>query len=137
MILDAIDRAYAQLTEKSWNTIYWSIDLHGTCFKSNYEPGQYEWINHKVHKTLRYISCLPESVIILWSSCYPIEQENIKAFFRRWGVEVTYFNENPEVINTLTGCFDKKFYTSIIIDDKAGFNPETDWELIYKHLCDG
>ena len=44
------------------------------------------------------------------------------------------FNFNPTIENTQTGCFDDKFYFSILLDDKAGFDPDTDWKLIYEYL---
>ena len=28
----------------------------------------------------------------------------------------------------------QKFYFNVLLDDKAGFNPEHDWELIDYHL---
>jgi len=134
MIIDAIKRAYAQLEEKGWYKLYWAIDLHGTCFKSNYEKGKYEWINPQVVPTLLQIQKQQTSRIILWSSCYPGEQRKIEEFFAEYGIFIDYFNENSSELNTETGCFDDKFYFNILLDDKAGFDPETDWKLIYKYL---
>ena len=44
------------------------------------------------------------------------------------------FNFNPAIENTKTSCFDDKFYFSVLLDDKAGFDPDTDWKLIYDYL---
>ena len=30
-------------------------------------------------------------------------------------------------------CYEKKFYFNVLIDDKAAFDPESDWEPLY-HL---
>lgn len=130
MIQDAINKAYAQMKERKWNRIYWAIDLHGTCFKCNYVPRTYEWFNDDVVETLKYIQSLPESEIILWSSCYHNEQVNIIEFFKANGINIGYFNQNPYILNTLSGCFNQKFYFSILVDDKAGFDPDTDWKII-------
>lgn len=134
MVEHAIDRAYLQLAEKGYDKIYWAIDLHGTCFKANYKNHVYEFINDNVLKTLQLIRSMPENVIILWSSCYPDEEDLIIDFFKHHGVVIDYFNCNPEVENTQTGYFNEKFYFSIGIDDKFGFNPDTDWELVYEVL---
>ena len=132
-IIKAVERAYSLLQERNWDTIYWAIDLHGTCIKSNYVSGEYEWINEDALKCLQLIRSLKETRIILWSSVYSKEQLNIRKFFYENDVEVDFFNNSLEK-NTETGCFDTKFYFSILLDDKAGFDPDTDWKLIYEYL---
>lgn len=134
MIIDAIKRAYKQLEEKDWDKIYWAIDIHGTCLESNYESGNFKLINDDVIKTLKLIQSLPESRLIMWTSAYTQELYRLQEFFDSYEVDFTYLGENPDVRNTETGNFNKKFYFSILLDDKAGFNPETDWKLIYKHF---
>ena len=136
MIDKSIRRAYSLLLERNYLVpkIYWTIDLHDTCIKGTHKPGEYTWINEDVIKTLKFINSFPESVIILWSSCYDEEKKNVKKFFAERGVRYEYFNENPEAKDTLTGHFREKFYSSIIIDDAAGFEPESDWKLIYDTL---
>lgn len=133
MILRAVKRAYDLHSEK-YPHIYWKIDLHGVCFHSNYRSHEYEWINESVLEALTEIQKCEHSKIILWSSCYPAEQVRIIKFFADHGIKVDFFNENPLFSNTEYGCFDKKFYFSILIDDKAGFDPHEDWSLITEFL---
>ena len=121
--------------DRKWDKIYWAIDLHGVCLKSTYETNTYEWINKDVVIGLQAIASKPESVIILWSSCHPREYDAIIEFFKKENINVSYFNRNPEVPNTTTGCFTDKFYFSVLLDDKAGFDPFADWleisDLLY------
>ncbi len=133
-IIKAIERAYQIKEERNWDTIYWAIDLHGTCLKSNYVSGEYEWINEDAKQCLHLISGFFESRIILWSSCYFEETFNIEDWFEKQGIYISYFNQNPNIENTKIGCFDEKFYFSVLLDDKAGFDPDTDWKLIYEYL---
>lgn len=133
-IIKAINRAYQLKEERNWTDIYWAIDLHGVCLKSNYTINSYEFINEDVVKTLLLIQSLPESKIIIWSSSYSEEKSDIYEFFLKHGIEINGFNHNVFVQNTTTGCFDEKFYFNILLDDKAGFNPETDWKEIYNYL---
>lgn len=133
-ILRAIDRAYKLLEERKWDTIYWAIDLHDTCIVSNYKNNEFSWINEDVLKTLTLIRNLPESKIIIWSACHTPTKLAIAKFFRQHGIYFNYFNQNVEVENTTTGNFSEKFYFSILIDDKAGFNPHSDWKAIYEYL---
>lgn len=134
MIVNAIRRAYRILAERNWDTVYWTIDLHGVCLKPDHNPGQYEFINQHAIDALRLISSLPESGITLWSSMHRTEQPGVIAFFAAHGIRVDYFNENPEITSTARADFSVKFYSSIILDDKAGFDPERDWLKVIDYL---
>ncbi len=134
MIIKAIQRAYLTAAERNWNSIYWAIDLHGVCFPYSYGRGSYKFLGPHVVRGLQTISSRPESKIILWSACHEDEQPDIIKHFVDHGINVHYFNENPEIPNTHTGNFDDKFYFSIVLDDKAGFNPDEDWDNIIWHF---
>jgi len=133
-IINAIKRAYEVNKQRNWTTVYWAIGLHGVCLNSNYDNGNYSFINEDVLEGLRAISNQKDSKIIIWSSWHEFEQPDIIKFFNMYGIRVDYFNKNPEIGNTKTGNFDSKFYFSILLDDKAGFNPDTDWVKIKNYL---
>jgi len=134
MIIKAIERAYKRANEKEWDKIYWAIDLHDTCFESNYMSGKYKLINDDVIKTLKLIQSCQESILIMWTSAHHEEWPSLWNFFNSNGIQFNYFNFNPEIGNTETGCFEEKFYFNILLDDKAGFDPEIDWKLIKNWL---
>jgi len=50
------------------------------------------------------------------------------------GVYPNFFNHNPHAKDTPRSCFDKKPYFNILLDDRAGFEPETDWQAIKDEL---
>lgn len=125
-LIRAIKRAYSVMSERNWDTVYWAVDLHGTVITSNYESGTYEYICEEAKLALQAISDLPETKLILWSSMYEADQDNITNLLRSDGIRVEWFNENPDAQNTATGCFDQKFYFSVLVDDKAGFDP-SEW----------
>lgn len=134
MILDAIDRAYFTMRSRNWDTLYWCIDLHGSCIKSNYQNGNYEFINEDAKKALMLISSLPETCIILWSCCHAKQKQEILEFFKLNNINVNFFNENPLVLDNETGNFSEKFYFNVLIDDKAGFDPNKDWFRIFNYF---
>lgn len=134
MITRAIDRAYRIAEERNQEFIYWAIDLHGVVLKSNYEQGGYQFINEYARRALRLLSFYYRHKIIIWSSCYPEEQQRILDFLKFNGIEADYFNENPECPDTKSGCFSQKFYFSILLDDKAGFDPNVHWDDIIDYL---
>jgi len=133
-ISKAVHRAYKVMEERNWDTIYWCIDLHGVCLKSNYKQGGYKWINKSALSALKTISNRKESKIILWSSVFNEEKAAIVKFFKEQGISVYGFNSNPFEANTKVSDFSQKFYFSILLDDKAGFDPEVDWSIIETYL---
>ena len=136
-IIKSIERAYSLLQERSWDTIYWAIDLHGTCIKSDYVSGKYEWINEDAKNCMQLLNNLRDvnHDIIIWSSIYQEESEKVFRWMESEGIgNLIDFNNNGCEMNTRTGCFNKKFYFSVLLDDKAGFDPDTDWKLIYEYL---
>ena len=134
MIEDAIYRAFKSAKNKNWNVIYFAIDLHETCLVANYGKGSYKWISNTAREVLKKISDRKDCKIILWSSVYADEESDIIKFFNEAGINVLAFNNNPEVKNTASGNFDTKFYFNILIDDKAGFNWQEDWDRISEYL---
>jgi hypothetical protein len=135
-ILKAINRAFNTAIERNEPLIYWAVDLHGVVFRSNYHQGGYTFTHPNAIEALRRISGVSDYRLILWSSCHPGEYPAIIEFLGQHGIKVDFFNENPEVENTPSGNFEKKFYFSILLDDKAGFDPDTDWNVILKILPD-
>lgn len=128
-ILNAVARAYQVAKERNWDTVYWCVDLHGTVLDANYSSESFSFIDEQVVKALQMISILPETRLILWSSINQDDEVKIRELFSANDIVVHYVNENPEVASTATGAFDRKFYFSILIDDKAGFTPET-WPAV-------
>ena len=71
--------------------------------------------------------------LIIFSSSYP---ENIKKYVEKLKndqINIDYIMENPEIESNRYANFTKKFYYDILLDDKAGFEPN-DWFEIYNFL---
>ncbi len=122
MIHNSIKKAYEQFEAREWNKIYIALDIHGTVADSDYHNTSKELYKTCI-EPLQIISKLPEVTIILFSCAYEKDYGSYFELFNKNGIDVRYFNNNPEVDNTPTGCFDRKFYYNIIFEDKAGFEP--------------
>jgi len=127
MIINAIKRSYEIMQQRGWDTIYWAVDLHGVCLKSNYEQGGYTWINPDACRALIEIASHAENKIILWSSVHENEKAPIIEFFENHGIKILGFNETPLEKDNKVSSFKEKFYFSVLLDDKAGFDPDSDW----------
>lgn len=129
-IVKVINQAYETARKRNWDTVYWAIDLHGVCLRSTYKSGAHEFYSQEAIEALRLISAQPESRIIIWTSTHESQYQQIRDLFWDNGCNVHYINENPEVPSTEISSFNSKFYFSILLDDKAGFDQDEDWDRI-------
>jgi len=123
----SILKAYKRAKDMNWDKIYVLLDIHGTIAKSNYSSVR-KIIYPNAMVALRIISKLPEVRLIIWSSCYKKDIDNWVRLLKKCKIKISAINETI-VPNTKTGDFRKKPYFSVLIDDKAGFDPRT-WEEV-------
>ena len=126
-ITTAFTVAFEKKKAKNWEKIYVLVDIHDTILKACYENEEtYEYFPQAL-EALRMLSARPDICLILWTGCYPDKMGSYLRRFEADGIVFDYANENPEVGNTPMACFDEKLYFNVGIDDKFGFEPETDW----------
>lgn len=122
---------------RGWDTVYFMIDLHGTIIPSGKTvhdiEDQMEFYPY-AQEVLQYLSSRKDVVLILWSSIPPTRALKVLEWLHTNGVNFKYFNENPEAVSTKRSAFEGKFYFNVAIDDRAGFEPETDWLAIKNEL---
>lgn len=89
-------------------------------------------------ETLKLINGLSDVVMILYTCSHPHEIDEYLQLFDGCGIFFKYVNNNPEVKTEVNGygCYDKKPYMNVLFEDKAGFNPETDWQEVYDLLIE-
>lgn len=134
-ILKSFDNAYKNAKRKKWDKIYVAIDIHDTIVYGNYKSDELptEYIAN-AKEILQYMSNRNDIVLMLYTCSHPHEIEKYFEFFKNDGIYFKYANENPDVPNTELGCYDRKPYFNILLEDKAGFNAETDWTIIYEYI---
>lgn len=133
-----IEKMFAHAEQRKWYETYWFIDLHGVISKPDYRKTvkEIEYYEH-VKETLQYITKnRPDVIMILFTSSYPDELKIYMKQFEEDNIFFKYVNENPEITDLKGnfGCYDKKPYYNVIIDDKGGFDPITDWLPIYNYF---
>jgi hypothetical protein len=126
VIEHSIFEAYRDKYRKSWDKLYFAVDLHGTVLRNTDKIVPYR----KAIEVLRKLSSLPEIVLILFTST---RKKELKDFFKlaeKHSITFEYLNKNPECISDNQRDYSRKFYYNVLLDDRAGFNPEKDWEII-------
>ena len=137
-IVKAFDSAFKRAKEKHWDYIYVLVDVHGTIFKPSYlNEEKYEFYPY-AKEALQLLSKDPNIKLILWTSSTYQAALDYGVVFNRNKIYFDYLNCNPEVERQSTDPetldLSSKYYFNIGIDDKFGFEPETDWKTIYEYL---
>jgi len=123
--------------KKEWYETYWAFDLHGTIIKPSYKPTDDKFVFYPFAKEVMQILTNRDDVkLIMWTSSYPNEIEYYDNELIQNDIHFDQINENPNISsnNGNFGFYEKKFYFNILFDDKAVFDPETDWQPIYNLL---
>jgi hydroxymethylpyrimidine pyrophosphatase-like HAD family hydrolase len=136
MLVEFISKMFDHSFEKEWYETYWAFDLHGTIIRPTYNSnGDMEYYPYALD-VLRLLTKRPDIKLILWTCSYP---EEIKDFLKEFELDKIHFdavNKNPGISskNGNFGYYEDKFYFNVLFDDKAGFDPEKEWKLIYDFL---
>lgn len=135
MITKAIKNSFITAQRKNWDCTYWAFDIHGTIVYPNYSAAEIPTRFYPFAKEcLQLISQRKDVIMILYTCSYPHEIEQYLNFFRANGIDFKYVNNNPEVVNEAYGFYEQKFYFNVLFEDKSGFDPEEDWENVYRML---
>lgn len=137
--------AYQKAAMRGWDRIYWAIDIHDTLYPSTYQKDEAKTLKpfFGARTLINNLIGYKENVIILWSSLLdggkgPNATNDFQPYFddlfgdyeKAELRDRVFFNENPLEKDTEYACFAKKFYFNVLLDDKAGFDPEIDFYAI-------
>ena len=127
-----IQKSFQLKKEKNWPVLYVAIDAHGTIIQPYHDsivfyPGSVE--------VLQWLTKREDFKLILWTSSYTNEIVELLEFaYKKYGIVFDFVNRNPLEKNTKNACFDQKFYFNVLLDDKSGFEGQTDWFLVTKEF---
>ena len=133
----SFDSAFKRMRDRNWEKIYVLVDIHDTVFEACYhEKEEHKWYPF-AKEALDIMSHAQQISLILWTSTYENVINDYVEYFKTNGIRFDYINRNTETENTSLSCFDEKTYFNVGIDDKFGFEAETDWEIVYNYLVEG
>lgn len=133
----SFDAAFKRMKERNWEKIYVLVDIHDTVFEACYhEKEEHKWYPF-AKEALEIMSHAQQISLILWTSTYENAINDYVKYFKANDIEFDFINRNTETENTSLSCFDEKTYFNVGIDDKFGFEAETDWEIVYNYLVEG
>ena len=130
----AIERAFEKKRNGGWKTwplCWWQIDLHDCIIPGTYSRNN---LNRELYplaeEVLQWLSKRKDMGLILWTSSHKDAIDDILRWLAKKNIVFNHVNANPECPNTELCNFSNKFFTDIILDDKAGFDGKNDWYII-------
>ena len=110
------------------------VDIHDTILRACYDDEEtYDYLP-SAKQALQMMSLRKDICLILWSSSHHDKLMEYTRHFLDDGIRFDYINENPEVDNTRLQNFEEKLYMNVGLDDKFGFDGETDWKIVCQVL---
>lgn len=135
MITKAIKNCLRLAKQKGWDKTYWAFDIHGTLLHPTFRAGvvSTEFYPFAV-EVMQHLGRRKDIVKILYTCSYPHEIEQYIELFGKHNIHFDYVNENPDICTGAYGHYERKFYFNVLFEDKAGFDPLTDWKEVYDYL---
>lgn len=131
MITRAIEKAFETAKERNWDRTFWAFDIHGTIIVPNWEHGNIPNEFYPYAKEALQIITKREDITSLLFTCsLPEEIPLYLELFKNNDIHFDYVNKNPAIQNQGYGYYNDKPYFNVLFEDKAGFDPLTDWELV-------
>lgn len=132
--LKAFVNANRRKDQRGWDTLYILLDIHGTVMKPNWDGVAEEFYPLAI-EALQEISKDPTYKIIMWTCSRPDDREHYKKLLNDRKIEIYAVNSNPDTEGVLDwGDYSQKLYCNILLDDKSGFDPYTDWVEILDYV---
>lgn len=120
--------------KRGWNNVFIAVDIHDVILEANYKAGDIpKTFLGMAKEVLQRLSKRSDVTLILYTCSHPHEILEYLEFFKENEIFFKHVNCNPDCPNTAFGCFDTKFYYNIMLEDKAGFEPNQ-WEEINSAL---
>lgn len=129
---DILDYQVEKMEECGCFTVFVAVDWHDTlvpAFSSD-EYALYPF----AEEALKILSDRDDIKLILSSHTEDsLSEAFIHGLREKFGINFNSYNENKDKPTEIE-CVNQKFYYNVLIDDKAGFDPKSDWWILYCHL---
>lgn len=131
------ERAFALMERRDWDKITVAVDLHDTVFLPTYSTEMATEFYDLAWDTLRLMTDR-EDIVMFRYSCITSQAHGFyNNFFKEKGIALY----SPEYAMDLAGVksneyqdFSRKPYFNVLLDDKAGFDPNRDWVHLYHYF---
>ncbi len=130
-----IEKTFTEKAKRRWQKIFIAIDVHDVILEGKYNLNN-DGAGYMPNalKVLQQWSKRDDVSLILFTSGHIGPTSKVLDNLEKHGIHFKHVNQNPECPNDTLCDFSKKFYFNILLEDKAGFEGQTDWFLIEREL---
>jgi hypothetical protein len=123
-----IENTWKEIKERQWNRTYWFVDFHNTIAVADYgDPTKMRQFFPFAKDVLQFLSNRQDICLVLWTCSHRDSIQEMLDFLEENDINMDYVNENPECVSDKRVNFSQKPYYNVLLDDRAGFEPEDDW----------
>ena len=133
-IVRAFIKAFEKKHMRGWDKIYVFVDIHETALYPTYELNGEKRFYAFAREALQKMSKRRDISLGLYTCSYPNEIKIYLDFFAENRIKFEHVNSNEAEENSKYGYFNDKPYYNVLLEDKAGFDPEYDWYEIFQYL---
>ena len=133
-IRTAFQNAFKRKQEKGWDKIYVLVDVHDTIMHGIHQTNEIYWWYKWSLIALKMMSIRRDISLILWTGSHQDRIDDFLSEMKKRGISFDWVNENPEVKDDDFYCGKGKLYFNVGIDDRFGFEPDTDWAEVINFL---
>lgn len=132
------DNAFNDAIRKGYDCIYIFVDIHGTVVKPNYSRDELpREFYPRAKEALQMLSSRADCKLIMYTCSHPDDLVKYHNYFSLHGIKFDYINENPEVVTgNGYGNYEYKPFYNVLLDDRAFFDPESDWENLIETFAE-
>ena len=136
MLSKSINDSFELAKKKDWKRVYWAIDIHGVVIKPTYDSNKPDVFYDKAIPVLKQLSKRTDICLIMFTCSYQTTIDKYIEIFQGLGILFDYVNSNPEIVDNEYSSYKDKVYYNVFLEDKAGFDPLTDWDVVEQSLID-
>ena len=125
-----VERSFEQMKERGWERLYWFIDFHDTIAVADYGDLTKREFFPKAKEVLQFLTNKPEICLVLWTCSHRDDIDDMIKWLKKHDITFEYINENPECQTTKRMNVESKPYYNVLLDDRSGFNPTSDWYFL-------
>ena len=137
-VAELFENAFIRAEEKSWDRIAVAVDLHGTVLKSNYSHALADEFYPFAEEALVALSRQSDVLLYMYSCTPSILKDMYNTMLRSKGIHIYPSPKDVhalmDVQASLYQSFNDKPYFNVLLEDKAGFDPNHDWEVLLNYL---
>jgi len=137
-MIEVFEKAFRLKENRNWECIAVAVDLHGTVFVPTYSESLAKEFYPHAKECLQLLTKKKDVLMYMYTCSHFRDRVSTSSYLRLHDIamyiEAHEVMDKMEVKNNEFQDFVDKPYFNVLLDDKAGFDPDRDWVALLKYL---